>query len=228
MEKDYLKFLVSELIFVKEDTITNLIPQTEEKYREIFGELENFVDVLNLNIRKIRRNIKLLDKFPPEDARKKADEEFKNDFKKFSEEVFENENFYIDEEKRREVEDIFREVIFHYSPKLYDFPKEDFDRAKILFKECDKDGLLNFLERKRPKELDVSVEVLQLMRDDLEIEISNLFERFPLNQLDMLEDKDAINFNLKRLKNVYEEYQEIYAGLREELNIKIAEKYSTP
>lgn len=148
MEKDYLKFLVSELIFVKEDTITNLIPQTEEKYREIFGELENFVDVLNLNIRKIRRNIKLLDKFPPEDARKKADEEFKNDFKKFSEEVFENENFYIDEEKRREVEDIFREVIFHYSPKLYDFPKEDFDRAKILFKECDKDGLLNFLERK--------------------------------------------------------------------------------
>ncbi|MDU2109463.1 MAG: hypothetical protein E7G36_05480 [Peptoniphilus rhinitidis] len=228
MEKDYLKFLVSELIFVKEDTITNLIPQTEEKYREIFGELENFVDVLNLNIRKIRRNIKLLDKFPPEDARKKADEEFKNDFKKFSEEVFENENFYIDEEKRREVEDIFREVIFHYSPKLYDFPKEDFDRAKILFKECDKDGLLNFLERKRPKEFDVSVEVLQLMRDDLEIEISNLFERFPLNQLDMLEDKDAINFNLKRLKNVYEEYQEIYAGLREELNIKIAEKYSTP
>ena len=228
MEKDYLKFLVSELIFVKEDTITNLIPQTEEKYREIFGELENFVDVLNLNIRKIRRNIKLLDKFPPEDARKKADEEFKNDFKKFSEEVFENENFYIDEEKRREVEDIFREVIFHYSPKLYDFPKEDFDRAKILFKECDKDGLLNFLERKRPKELDVSVEVLQLMRDDLEIEISNLFERFPLNQLEMLEDKDAINFNLKRLKNVYEEYQEIYAGLREELNIKIAEKYSTP
>lgn len=228
MEKDYLKFLVSELIFVKEDTITNLIPQTEEKYREIFGELENFVDVLNLNIRKIRRNIKLLDKFPPEDARKKADEEFKNDFKKFSEEVFENENFYIDEEKRREVEDIFREVIFHYSPKLYDFPKEDFDRAKILFKEFDKDGLLNFLERKRPKELDVSVEVLQLMRDDLEIEISNLFERFPLNQLDMLEDKDAINFNLKRLKNVYEEYQEIYAGLREELNIKIAEKYSTP
>ena len=228
MEKDYLKFLVSELIFVKEDTITNLIPQTEEKYREIFGELENFVDVLNLNIRKIRRNIKLLDKFPPEDARKKADEEFKNDFKKFSEEVFENENFYIDEEKRREVEDIFREVIFHYSPKLYDFPKEDFDRAKILFKECDKDGLLNFLERKRPKELDVSVEVLQLMSDDLEIEISNLFERFPLNQLDMLEDKDAINFNLKRLKNVYEEYQEIYAGLREELNIKIAEKYSTP
>jgi len=228
MEKDYLKFLVSELIFVKEDTITNLIPQTEEKYREIFGELENFVDVLNLNIRKIRRNIKLLDKFPPEDARKKADEEFKNDFKKFSEEIFENENFYIDEEKRREVEDIFREVIFHYSPKLYDFPKEDFDRAKILFKECDKDGLLNFLERKRPKELDVSVEVLQLMRDDLEIEISNLFERFPLNQLDMLEDKDAINFNLKRLKNVYEEYQEIYAGLREELNIKIAEKYSTP
>lgn len=228
MEKDYLKFLVSELIFVREDTITNLIPQTEEKYREIFGELENFVDVLNLNIRKIRRNIKLLDKFPPEDARKKADEEFKNDFKKFSEEVFENENFYIDEEKRREVEDIFREVIFHYSPKLYDFPKEDFDRAKILFKECDKDGLLNFLERKRPKELDVSVEVLQLMRDDLEIEISNLFERFPLNQLDMLEDKDAINFNLKRLKNVYEEYQEIYAGLREELNIKIAEKYSTP
>ena len=65
------------------------------------------------------------------------------------------------------------------------------------------------------------------MREDLEIEISILFERFPLNQLDMLEDKEAIDFNLNRLKNVYEEYQEIYGSLGEELNIKIAKKETT-
>ncbi|MFR4555702.1 MAG: hypothetical protein ACLT39_08055, partial [Peptoniphilus sp.] len=59
------------------------------------------------------------------------------------------------------------------------------------------------------------------------IEISILFERFPLNQLDMLEDKEAIDFNLNRLKNVYEEYQEIYGSLGEELNIKIAKKETT-
>ena len=76
MEKSYLKFLVSELLFVKEDTIINLIPKTYERYGEIFGDLEKFVDTLNLNIRKIRRNIKLLDKFSPEDAKRKAEEEF--------------------------------------------------------------------------------------------------------------------------------------------------------
>ena len=70
-------------------------------------------------------------------------------------------------------------------------------------------------------------EDLEKMREDLEIEISILFERFPLNQLDMLEDKEAIDFNLNRLKNVYEEYQEIYGSLGEELNIKIAKKETT-
>ena len=43
----------------------------------------------------------------------------------------------------------------------------------------------------------------------------------------MLEDKEAIDFNLNRLKNVYEEYQEIYGSLGEELNIKIAKKETT-
>lgn len=229
MEKSYLKFLVSELLFVKEDTIINLIPKTYERYGEIFGDLENFVDSLNLNIRKLRRNIKLLDKFSPKDAKRKAEEEFEREFKELEEE---NKNKYakddgpvISDEKRKEIEDIFREVIFYYSPSLNDFPTEEFERAEELFKNCDEDGLLEFLKRDRPRELYISSENLQYMREDLEIEISMIFDRFPLNQLDMLDDKEAIDFNLKRLKGVYEEYQEIYGGLGEELNIKIAEKY---
>ncbi|WP_019125046.1 hypothetical protein [Peptoniphilus grossensis] len=229
MEKSYLKFLVSELLFVKEDTIINLIPKTYERYGEIFGDLENFVDSLNLNIRKVRRNIKLLDKFSPEDAKRKSEEEFEREFKELREE---NKDKYardsgpvISDEKRKEIEDIFREVIFYYSPSLNDFPAEEFERAEELFKNCDEDGLLEFLKRDRPRELDISSENLQYMREDLEIEISMIFDRFPLNQLDMLDDKEAIDFNLKRLKGVYEEYQEIYGGLGEELNIKIAEKY---
>ena len=229
MEKSYLKFLVSELLFVKEDTIINLIPKTYERYGEIFGDLENFVDSLNLNIRKVRRNIKLLDKFSPEDAKRKSEEEFEREFKELREE---NKDKYrrdngpvISDEKRKEIEDIFREVIFYYSPSLNDFPTEEFERAEELFKNCDEDGLLEFLKRDRPRELDISTENLQYMREDLEIEISMIFDRFPLNQLDMLDDKEAIDFNLKRLKGVYEEYQEIYGGLGEELNIKIAEKY---
>lgn len=229
MERSYLKFLVSELLFVKEDTIINLIPKTYERYGEIFGDLENFVDTLNLNIRKLRRNIKLLDKFSPEDAKRKSEEEFEREFKELREE---NKNKYardngpvISDEKRKEIEDIFREVIFYYSPSLNDFPTEEFERAEELFKNCDEDGLLEFLKRDRPRELYISSENLQYMREDLEIEISMIFDRFPLNQLDMLDDKEAIDFNLKRLKGVYEEYQEIYGGLGEELNIKIAEKY---
>ncbi len=229
MERNYLKFLVSELIFVKEDTLINLIPKTDEKYREIFGELESYVDNLNLSIRKLRRNLRLLDKLSPELARKKADEEFKKDFAELNEEEkIENKAQIISDDDRKIIEDLFREVIFHYSPRLYDFPLENFDEARQYFKNCDREGLERFLNKKRPEELDISDEKLQYMRDDLEIEISMLFDRFPLNQLDMLDDKEAIDFNLNRLKNVYEEYQEIYGSLGEELNIKIAEKYTTP
>lgn len=228
MERNYLKFLVSELIFVKEDTLINLIPKTNEKYRGIFGELESYVDNLNLSIRKLRRNLSLLDKLSPDLAKKKADEEFKSDFYELNEEEnFEITDIVISDDERKEIEDLFREVIFYYSPKLYDFPLEEFDEAREYFKNCDKKALENFLNKKRPEELDISDEKLQYMRDDLEIEISILFDRFPLNQLDMLEDKEAIDFNLNRLKNVYEEYQEIYGSLGEELNIKIAEKYTT-
>lgn len=228
MERSYLKFLVSELIFVREDTLINLIPKTEEKYREIFGDLENYVDTLNLNIRKLRRNLKLLDKLSPELAKKKAEEEFERDF----EELREDENFMAmsrltDDDKMREVEDLFRQSIFYYSPKLYDFSIEEFDKAREAFKNADKKELEEFLKKDKPKELDLTNEELEKMREDLEIEISILFERFPLNQLDMLEDKEAIDFNLNRLKNIYEEYQEIYGGLGEELNIKIAKKETT-
>lgn len=229
MERNYLKFLVTELIFVKEDTIINLIPKTYERYHEIFGDLEKYVDTLNLNIRKLRRNIKLLDKFSPEDAKKKSDEEFEKEFKELYdneiEEFSSEDEIIITDEKRKKIEDIFREIIFYYSPKLNDFPLEEFEKAEELFKNCDENGLIEFLKRDRPRELDISSEKLQFMREDLEIEISMMFDRFPLNQLDMLDDKDAIDFNLKRLKSVYEEYQEIYGGLGEELNLKIAEKY---
>ena len=228
MERNYLKFLVSELIFVREDTLINLIPKTEEKYREIFGELENYVDTLNLNIRKVRRNLKLLDKLSPDLAKKEAEEEFKKDFDDLREDQDYGVNLKMsDDEVRRQVEDLFREAIYFYTPKLYDFSLEEFDQARNAFKSCDKEGLENFLKKARPKELEMSNDQLEKMREDLEIEISILFERFPLNQLDMLEDKEAIDFNLNRLKNVYEEYQEIYGSLGEELNIKIAKKETT-
>lgn len=228
MEKNYLKFLVSELIFVREDTLINLIPKTEKKYREIFGDLENYVDTLNLNIRKLRRNLKLLDKLSPDLAKKKAEEEFERDFEELREdENFDSQSRDLDEDKLREVEDLFRQAIFYYSPKLNDFSIEEFDQAREAFKKADKEGLEEFLKKDKPRELEMTNEQLEIMREDLEIETSILFERFPLNQLDMLEDKEAIDFNLNRLKNVYEEYQEIYGSLGEELNIKIAKKETT-
>lgn len=228
MEKNYLKFLVSELIFVREDTLINLIPKTEKKYREIFGDLENYVDTLNLNIRKLRRNLKLLDKLSPDLAKKKAEEEFERDFEELREdENFDSKSRDLDEDKLREVEDLFRQAIFYYSPKLNDFSIEEFDQAREAFKKADKEGLEEFLKKDKPRELEMTNGQLEIMREDLEIETSILFERFPLNQLDMLEDKEAIDFNLNRLKNVYEEYQEIYGSLGEELNIKIAKKETT-
>lgn len=228
MEKNYLKFLVSELIFVREDTLINLIPKTEKKYREIFGDLENYVDTLNLNIRKLRRNLKLLDKLSPDLAKKKAEEEFERDFEELREdENFDSQSRDLDEDKLREVEDLFRQAIFYYSPKLNDFSIEEFDQAREAFRKADKEGLEEFLKKDKPRELEMTNGQLEIMREDLEIETSILFERFPLNQLDMLEDKEAIDFNLNRLKNVYEEYQEIYGSLGEELNIKIAKKETT-
>jgi len=226
MDKSYLKFLVSELIYIKEDTLINLIPKTKVRYNELFGDLEKFVDDLNLNIRMLRRKIELVKKNSIEEAERKIDSEFKESLKNISDKkelplVHFTE---VDEEVKRQAEDIFREIIFNFSPVINDYPESEFEKARMAFSSYDIDGLLEFMNRDKPSVIDFSEEELQDLRDDLEIDLSNYFERFPLNQLDLLEDKDAIDFNLNRLKNVYEEYEEIYGSLQEELNIKIAQK----
>lgn len=223
MDKSYLRFLVSELIFIKEDTLINLIPETRLRYNELFGDLEHFVDDLNLNIRMLRRKIDLVKKNSIEEVEEKILHEFgdlKHDKK---EEKIENLK-EVDEERKRNAEDIFREIIFNYSPELNDYSESSFEEARLYFSSYDIDKLLEFLQRERPEAIEYTEEELQDLRDDLEEELSYYYGRFPLNQLDLLEDKDAIDFNLNRLKNVYEEYEEIYGSLQEELNIKLAEK----
>ncbi|MBU5668296.1 hypothetical protein KQI68_00430 [Peptoniphilus sp. MSJ-1] len=223
MDKSYLRFLVSELIFIKEDTLINLIPETRTRYNELFGDLEHFVDDLNLNIRMLRRKIDLVKKNSLEEVEAKILNEFGDSKEEKREKEIVN-LIEVDDERKRNAEDIFREIIFRFSPELNDFSESKFEEARLYFSSYDVDSLLEFLGRDKPKIIEFTEDELQDLRDALEEELSYYYGRFPLNQLDLLEDKDAIDFNLNRLKNVYEEYEEIYGSLQEELNIKIAEK----
>lgn len=223
MDKSYLRFLVSELIFIKEDTLINLIPETRNRYNELFGDLEHFVDDLNLNIRMLRRKIDLVKKNSLEEVEAKILKEF-GDLKEGKREEEVINLVEVDDERKKNAEDIFREIIFRFSPELNKFSEGNFEEARLYFSSYDVDSLLEFLGRDKPEMIELTEDELQDLRDDLEEELSYYYGRFPLNQLDLLEDKDAIDFNLNRLKNVYEEYEEIYGSLQEELNIKIAEK----
>lgn len=223
MDKSYLRFLVSELIFIKEDTLINLIPETRNRYNELFGDLEHFVDDLNLNIRMLRRKIDLVKKNSLEEVEAKILKEF-GDLKEGKREEEVINLIEVDDERKKNAEDIFREIIFRFSPELNKFSEGNFEEARLYFSSYDVDSLLEFLGRDKPEMIELTEDELQDLRDDLEEELSYYYGRFPLNQLDLLEDKDAIDFNLNRLKNVYEEYEEIYGSLQEELNIKIAEK----
>lgn len=136
MDKKYLTFLVSELIFTKEDLKTSVIPQTYKKYQDIFGELEYMADELNLNIRALRRKIELLKRVSPQQMEEKVNKEFKIALEELS--YRKNNLKYkvqkIDEDTKKLCDDIYREIIFRTSPELYNDTENEFERAKKAYK----------------------------------------------------------------------------------------------
>ncbi|MET3617604.1 vacuolar-type H+-ATPase subunit I/STV1 [Peptoniphilus olsenii] len=226
MDKKYLTFLVSELIFTKEDLKTSVIPQTYKKYQDIFGELEYMADELNLNIRALRRKIELLKRVSPQQMEEKVNKEFKIALEELS--YRKNNLKYkvqkIDEDTKKLCDDIYREIIFRTSPELYNDTENEFERAKKAYRSFDENSLKEILKNLDKKKVKLTRDELEDKRRDLEYEISYYFEKFPLNQMDLLNDHDAIEFNLKKLEKLCEDYKMIYAGLQEELNVRLAEK----
>lgn len=226
MDKKYLTFLVSELIFTKEDLKTSVIPQTYKKYQDIFGELEYMADELNLNIRALRRKIELLKRVSPQQMEEKVNKEFKIALEELS--YRKNNLKYkvqkIDEDTKKHCDDIYREIIFRTSPELYNDTENEFERAKKAYRSFDENSLKEILKNLDKKKVKLTRDELEDKRRDLEYEISYYFEKFPLNQMDLLNDHDAIEFNLKKLEKLCEDYKMIYAGLQEELNVRLAEK----
>lgn len=226
MDKKYLTFLVSELIFTKEDLKTSVIPQTYKKYQDIFGELEYMADELNLNIRALRRKIELLKRVSPQQMEEKVNKEFKIALEELS--YRKNNLKYkvqkIDEDTKKLCDDIYREIIFRTSPELYNDTENEFEIAKKAYRSFDENSLKEILKNLDKKKVKLTRDELEDKRRDLEYEISYYFEKFPLNQMDLLNDHDAIEFNLKKLEKLCEDYKMIYAGLQEELNVRLAEK----
>lgn len=95
---------------------------------------------------------------------------------------------------------------------------------KRLIRSFDENSLKEILKNLDKKKVKLTRDELEDKRRDLEYEISYYFEKFPLNQMDLLNDHDAIEFNLKKLEKLCEDYKMIYAGLQEELNVRLAEK----
>ena len=162
LNRKYLSFLVSELLFLKDDTVMHLIPKTECQYNKIFAKLEDMCDDLNLNIRIIRRKLDLLRECDSLYVNEKVEKEFKIE---------------IEENKIKKNKRIF----------TYPFEK----KPQSIKKKC-----------------------------------QDLYRSFPLNKISLLEDSDAIIYNLKRLENIYNDYIELYGSLEEALNISIAKSLS--
>lgn len=230
MDREYLRFLVSELILLKDETLFHIIPETNAKYNEIFGELENYVDSLNLNIRMLRRKIDLVDRAKiDEEIEDILEEEFGSDLNDL--ELKKNMKFYdkdileIDEDIKRACKDLYRQVISKLSPYFYKYTEIDFLKFQNAFKEYNLDKLRELCECNAELFAEIKENVnLENIREELEIEISSLYLEFPLNKLEMLESNDAVSFNLDKLKNVYDDYTSIYAKLQEDLNLKLARK----
>lgn len=230
LNRKYLSFLVSELLFLKDDTIMHLIPKTECQYNKIFAKLEDICNDLNLNIRIIRRKLDLLRECDSLYVNEKVEKEFKieieeNKIKK-NKRIFTYPFEKIPQSRKKQCQDLYRSLISKYSPKLYEFPLENFENIRQAFYAYDLVSLKNMDSYKSHLELKLSTKELENLRFRLEIEISDLYRSFPLNKISLLEDSDAIIYNLKRLENIYNDYVELYGSLEEALNISIAKSLS--
>ncbi|MGI5949167.1 hypothetical protein [Peptoniphilus sp.] len=216
MNEKYLSFLISELIFTIDDLEINQKQEITSKYDETFGELESIAEELNLNIRILRRKIELINTHTPQDVEEIIKKEFKEEEK--SEEVQEI-NTKVD---KKELDDIYREIINRVSPVLYDFSHEDFDKIKEHYKNKDLESLRK-IKKELPKlSLKLSEEELEETREDLEYKIAFILKEFPFNQMELLENHDAVVYNLQKLEQLCEDYKMMYASLQEEYNLKAA------
>lgn len=228
MNREYLKFLVSELLLLKDDTIFHTIPETSAEYNEIFGEIEDYVDSLNLNIRMIRRKLELIEKGEFIDVEKILEEEFSADINdlelKKNTKIYDKDIFEVDDDIKKTSKDLYRQVIIKLSPVLYDYDKEDFLKFQNAFRDYNIEKLRELCEKEKNILVTEKNINLEKIREDLEIEIASLYLEFPLNKIEMLENEDSISFNLQKLRDIYEDFGRIYAKLQEELNLKLARK----
>lgn len=216
MNEKYLSFLISELIFTIDDLEINQKKEITSKYNETFGELESIAEELNLNIRILRRKIELINTNTSQEVEEIIKKEFKEEEK--SEEVQEI-NTKVDQ---KELDDIYREIINRVSPVLYDYPDEDFDKIREHYKNKDLESLRK-IKKELPKlSLKLSEEELEETREDLEYKIAFILKEFPFNQMELLENHDAVVYNLQKLEQLCEDYKMMYASLQEEYNLKAA------
>lgn len=216
MNEKYLSFLISELIFTIDDLEINQRPKLAKKYEETFGELEGIAEELNLNIRILRRKIELIETHTPQEVEKIIKKEFKEEEKsKEPQDV----NIKV---SQKELDDIYREIINKVSPVLYDFSREEFDEIKKYYKNKNLKKLKE-IKKDLPKlSIKLSEEELEETREELEYKMAYLLKEFPFNQMELLENHDAVAYNLKKLEQLCEDYKMMYASLQEEYNLKAA------
>lgn len=226
MNKEYMRFLVSELIFIKDETTMHLIPKTEAEYNDIFADLEDIVDELNLNIRIIRRKLVLLKEHDMTYINNKVEKEFageieENNLKK-KKRIFSYPFSDISIEIKSACEDLYRSLISKYSPEFYDYPLENFQKIKDAFYSYDYVSLKDMDSEKTNLKLKITSKELSDLRDKLEIEIAGYYKSFPLNKISLLADDEAVLYNLEKLENIYNDYSNLYGSLEENLNLSIA------
>lgn len=227
--KSYEHFLVSELIFQRDRLQFHTLPQISQSYDENFGNLEDRSDRLNLNIRILRRKIELLER---ELSLKEIENVIKEEFHSQERALEEKQSNallpfnlpFLSREEKEEQDHLYRKLIFSSAPQLYHLSKkeqDEFYKMRRAYSCCDIQTLRSYSFPKRKSKSLCTLQWEQL-KETLQVEISQLYLTFPLNQQAMLEDEQAKAFNYERLQNLIKEYSLLYRHLEEEFHLRYA------
>lgn len=229
---NYEQFLVAELLYRRDELLFHTVPETEVKYYQTLGKLEDEVEFLNFNIQKLRRMLELFHQGKSQQeingiVEKEYAGLLQDHKERQSQRIQPSDLPLVSREEKEEIRELYRQIIAESSPLLYDVTtqeKEQFLQLQKAFKTWNGKYLKDHGKDLPKRDSPLGKNELKELRDQLQWELSQYYYTFPLNQQSMLENADALQFNLERLEDVYREYSFIYRNLEEEYHLKWATK----
>lgn len=223
--KTYEQFLLAELLFQRDELLFHTIPYTACRYEQLFGQLEQQAEELNINIRMLRQMIQLLAQGMPKDEVETA---VQKDFRIPLEELAKRQHLSshtakssLSAAEKEELNELYRRILLSSSPLLHELTKEQaqqFLQMQQAFSLNQLDLLRSFTLPQCKEKL-LSSEEMEEIKGQLEVEIAQYYCEFPMNQQAMMDDERTLQFNYDRLERIIREYSLLYCNLEEEYHL---------